>query len=140
METRTKNVFLNMEITPVAKGRPRTARMGGRVVTYTPDKTRSAEKQIAMEARIANIRPVLAPTSVFIEFGIPMPTSWSEKRRNEQLGLPVMTRPDIDNYVKLVMDALDGIAWPDDNQVYRVDAQKVYAEKGYINMRIEYLS
>jgi Holliday junction resolvase RusA-like endonuclease len=34
-------------------------------------------------------------------------------------------RGDLDNYVKLTLDALNGIAWDDDNQVVRINAVKV---------------
>jgi len=33
-------------------------------------------------------------------------------------------RGDIDNYVKTILDALNGIAWVDDNQVVKVTAIK----------------
>ena len=34
-------------------------------------------------------------------------------------------RGDLDNYVKLTLDALNGVAWDDDNQVVRINAVKV---------------
>jgi Holliday junction resolvase RusA-like endonuclease len=33
-------------------------------------------------------------------------------------------RGDVDNYLKTVMDGLNGIAWEDDKQVYAVEAEK----------------
>jgi len=33
-------------------------------------------------------------------------------------------RGDLDNYVKLLMDGLNGVAWLDDKQVYVIDAEK----------------
>jgi len=34
-------------------------------------------------------------------------------------------RGDLDNYVKLTLDALNGVAWEDDRQVVRISAVKV---------------
>lgn len=33
-------------------------------------------------------------------------------------------RGDLDNYVKTVLDALNGVAWPDDSQVVKITAIK----------------
>ena len=38
------------------------------------------------------------------------------------------TRIDLDNCLKLVADALNGILWHDDRQIVRVTARKIYAE------------
>jgi Holliday junction resolvase RusA-like endonuclease len=61
-------------------------------------------------------------------FCVPMPISWSEKKRNENNKMPCKTRPDIDNYVKGFMDALlieDGFVW-------KITAEKRYAFQGSI--------
>ena len=41
-----------------------------------------------------------------IKFVIPMPTSWSEKKRVEMDGKPHTQRPDLDNLIKAFKDAL----------------------------------
>lgn len=41
-----------------------------------------------------------------------------------------VVKPDLDNLVKLVMDALTGVAWEDDVQVTTLIARKYYAETG----------
>ena len=41
-----------------------------------------------------------------IKFILPMPTSWSEKKRVEMDGQPHKSRPDLDNLVKAFEDAL----------------------------------
>lgn len=37
------------------------------------------------------------------------------------------SRPDIDNYIKFVMDCLNGIIYKDDSQVVHVEATKIYS-------------
>ncbi len=47
-------------------------------------------------------------------FDMPMPKSWSKKRKRELIGTPCRSRPDIDNLCKAVLDALmeeDSIVW-----------------------------
>lgn len=37
-------------------------------------------------------------------------------------------KPDLDNYIKGVFDALNGIVWKDDSQVCKMTASKSYTE------------
>lgn len=39
------------------------------------------------------------------------------------------TKPDIDNLVKFVMDALQGILWSDDCKIVRLETSKIYSKK-----------
>lgn len=63
-----------------------------------------------------------------IAFLVPMPHTWSEKKKIQHNKKPVKTRPDIDNYVKAFMDALE----VEDGFVWKVCAEKRYAFKGSI--------
>jgi Holliday junction resolvase RusA-like endonuclease len=48
------------------------------------------------------------------------------------------TRPDIDNYAKLVLDALNGFVWADDSQVVKIEAVKRYAKESVgTSVRVE---
>ncbi len=49
------------------------------------------------------------------------------------------TKPDIDNLVKFVMDALNRNFWSDDSQIFSIEAKKVYGENyTEIKIREEY--
>jgi Holliday junction resolvase RusA-like endonuclease len=95
------NLFLlvNMPIEPVAKERPRSTAKGQ---TYTPARTREAEKVIGTLLRAANRNspPVDEPVGVALHFDC------TSRRRN-----------DVDNLAKLVLDAANGIVWTDDRHV-----------------------
>ena len=45
-------------------------------------------------------------------------------------------KPDIDNLLKFVMDAGNGVLWKDDSQIYKVDMEKVYSVNGYTKITV----
>ncbi|MFH7534189.1 RusA family crossover junction endodeoxyribonuclease, partial [Acinetobacter baumannii] len=66
------------------------------------------------------------PTVVKVLFSMPIPKSWSKKKQQEAISTVHIKKPDIDNLVKGVFDALNKTAWHDDNQVFMVIGAKVY--------------
>ncbi len=76
------------------------------------------------------VRGVMIDDSVKVRFGISMPTSWSKRKRESMDGQPHQQRPDIDNLLKALMDAI----LPDDAFVWFVWAQKVWANEGFIEV------
>ena len=49
-----------------------------------------------------------------VQFYVQMPKSWSKKKRSEFLGKPHQQKPDLDNYIKALQDALmqeDSVVW-----------------------------
>ena len=114
---------------PVGKGRPRFAR--GR--TYTPAKTKVYEQLIAMTAQreIESVGWVKtsAPIKMHILAQFEIPKSWTKKKQQAALrGEITPGRPDIDNVAKAALDALNGIVYGDDDQVYQLSVKKVYGQ------------
>jgi Holliday junction resolvase RusA-like endonuclease len=113
---------------PVAKGRPRMTRRG---IAYTPTATRKYEAhgrlaaQLAMDGR----SPIGVPVRAEIWVDLPVPASWSAKRRDAALRGEVQptTRPDCDNFVKAALDAVNDIVITDDSLVVELAAVKRYA-------------
>ena len=98
---------------PVGKARPRFTRRG---VAYTPEKTVRYEAAVraacieAMKAQGVHKR-VGVPLAIKCEFFFEPPKSWSKKRRTEAADLaPYDQKPDGDNLLKIVKDALNGVA------------------------------
>jgi len=115
--------------TPIPKSRPRFSRRSGTM--YTPRRTQDAEKSFLEQALCHKpSEPIKEPISLYIRFVMPIPKSTSKKKRQEMLEGKIQPakRPDIDNLVKLVKDALNGIFWLDDSQIVTLFAQKVYGE------------
>lgn len=67
--------------------------------------------------------------------------SESLKRSNLMLAGKIRhtKKPDVDNIAKLVMDALNGLAWHDDSQVVSLSAHKAYAEQAGLVVTIRSL-
>ena len=110
---------------PKAQPRPRATARGGFARVYNPS-TADEWKQAIVDAARNQGEPFLGPVSLEIRFDMPRPKSM---RGTEQK--PHTVKPDIDNMVKAVMDALTtAIWWIDDSQVWRLSTSKQYAAKG----------
>lgn len=118
---------------PVAKGRPRATAIGGQARMYTPATTRAYEQRVAIAAReaMAKAPPMEGALSVSIEITMPIPVSWSKRKQADALaGLVMPTgRPDLDNLIKALADACNGIVWRDDAQIVRLMAEQRYGEQ-----------
>ena len=117
--------------TPVGKGRPRFARRDAFVTTYTPEKTASYENLVKVKAEEAMVgRELIAgAVAVTILLFITPPASWSNKKMLQALNHEIMptTKPDVDNIIKGIFDAMNEIVWNDDKQVVDVTIRKRYA-------------
>ena len=74
-------------------------------------------------------REITTPQFI-IEFHVPMPKSWSKKKKALYNGVPHMQRPDLDNYIKAWCDSV----FEEDSVVWKIHASKLWAETGYIKI------
>lgn len=63
-----------------------------------------------------------------ITFVLPMPESWSVKKRKQTNGEPHRIKPDLDNLIKAVCDAL----YENDSAIWDFRATKIWGERGEI--------
>ena len=130
----------------VGKGRPRYSRRGEYVHTYTPQKTKNFEDTIRFEFMASNCEPMPVydreiSLKATVLVGVPIPKSYSKKRQalcRDRFIAP-SKKPDIDNILKSVFDALNGYAFADDVQIVQVYAEKVYAEEPFVEVEIDEL-
>ena len=62
--------------------------------------------------------------------------SLSKKKRAElQLKSP-MKKPDLDNVAKIVLDALNKVAWVDDTQVVSLKVRRMWSNEEYVCVTI----
>lgn len=119
---------------PVPKGRPRLSTIDGHARAFTPAKTRRYEDLIRLEAgRVMEGRDQLqGPTAVRIRAYMQTPQAIAKHKAKgpaaEAGELRPITKPDADNFAK-VIDALNGIVWPDDNQVVELTVSKFYSTR-----------
>ena len=110
---------------PMGKARPRHTATG---VVFTPKATKIAEQILSWDCVNSMVRSDYAseaPCRVCIKACFKIP----KYRTTEGLaGDPVTKKPDADNIGKLVLDALNGVAYKDDSQVFSIEVEKVWAD------------
>ena len=130
MESHAVRYKVTIPVKPTPKGRARVGKNGG--TPWTPKQTIVAENWVRLKVNEAVGAPrVEGPVAVRAEFIVPVPRSWSRAKRTDALQgrLHPVGRPDLDNYCKLVCDALNGIAWLDDSAVVTMDLVKRYGSE-----------
>lgn len=123
---------------PVGKARPRVVRHPGQPPrAITPIKTVLAEQEVrrawedAGEPRLPD-----GPVSVRMVLVVERPNG--HFKRDGSLSaeglrhpLPDRKKPDLDNALKLIMDALNGRAWTDDVRVVHADVRRVWGTQSH---------
>ena len=107
-----KRLLINWK--PHPKERPRATKGG---VIYTPRKTKEKEEELRslVIERLGEFEPFDGPCCVTIEVDAESVEICIE---GADAGMPKSKlRGDIDNYGKLILDALNGVAWVDDKQI-----------------------
>lgn len=115
---------------PVGKGRPKFARRGNFVTTYTPEKTASYENLVKVKAEEAMQGRTIIDGAVSVTVGLYVtpPASWSQKKQRAALAGEIFptSKPDVDNVIKGIFDACNEIVWRDDKQACDVFIIKRY--------------
>lgn len=102
-------------VKPTPKGRPRMTRHGH---AFTPQKTRDAEKELRFFLKALKPPKYAGAVSLTLKFHLIRPKS---SKKAYPTG-----RSDLDNYIKLVADAMNGILYLDDAQIVSLNAEKRY--------------
>lgn len=128
---------------PCAQGRPRFTTQGGFVRAYDPAKSRNYKAFVRMIASQEIIKqgwkPTEMPLYAKITAYLGVPTSKSKKFKQGALNGEIRPtkKPDMDNLVKTVQDALEGIAFKNDSQIILLVAAKFYSEEPRVEIELE---
>lgn len=109
---------------PYAKKRPRFSRKSGRA--FDPAENAKAEASIGHIAAQHFKAPIVGPVRVEVIATFAIPASWSKRKAADHLHRPHTQKPDGDNLLKAVKDAMNRIAWGDDGQVCDARVRKVW--------------
>ena len=135
-------IYFKVNIEPYGKGRPRITIIGGRPHAYTPEKTREYEQIIRSAFKKTKQQGYFNGEALCVdclfEFGVPK----SYTKKDTKLCLSGekdhTKKPDIDNCIKSVLDALQGNggAFADDTQIVSISATKKYADSPAVIIKI----
>ncbi|RTK93079.1 RusA family crossover junction endodeoxyribonuclease [Candidatus Saccharibacteria bacterium] len=113
---------LFIECKPEPKARPRVGKFGN---VYTPRQTAAYENLLRLY-----IKNKFMTGPLRVEIGI-----FLLKPKTSKNKFPVV-KPDIDNYVKAVLDAMNGFLFKDDCQVVELYAYKQYSVKQGVFIKV----
>jgi Holliday junction resolvase RusA-like endonuclease len=122
--TTSKTIHLFIPGNPVPQGRPRACIRGKHASVYEDAKSKDWKRTVRFLANVGlpDMWELIAGAiNLQITFKLLRPKSVSVKKRPEPI-----CRPDLDNLIKAVKDALTGVLWYDDSQIIELEAKKVY--------------
>jgi Holliday junction resolvase RusA-like endonuclease len=120
------------QVTPVAKPRMTQA-----------DKWKQRDCVLRYRAFCDEVRARMGALDLIdtsITFGVPMPKSWSKKKKLAMCGQPHTQKPDLSNFLKSIEDALYSKRYTgrDDSVIHRYRGlSKVWSEEGWIEVTAE---
>lgn len=107
---------------------------------FTPKKQSDFMGAVRMYAAQAmqGRAPLSGPICLEVRASYLIPASWSKKQRAAAVWKS--SKPDADNIVKIVKDALNTVAFVDDAQVAVLRVEKVYGDVAGLNVTIRELA
>lgn len=108
---------------------------------YTPECTKDYEMLIKQYFKLKYPRYVPLENRVAVkiiaQFKIPKSATKKDKLLIEEGKLSPAKKPDIDNIIKIVLDALNKMAFKDDNQITKIEVEKIYGLDERIYVKID---
>ena len=132
---RSNQHFMFLDIEPKGKARHRDraviTKSGRAFTTHYPDpRQKNYVKELTQLIRYEYQGDLIqGAVEVLWTALMPIPKSWSKKKRQEtyHTKVPHIKKPDSDNLEKMLFDCMNGIVWKDDCQVWRVFKEKRYS-------------
>ena len=129
-------IFFIIPGEPSSKGRPRFYHNGKFVRAYTPSDTVNYENLVRLawmqREESGDIRKLTGAIKAEIWAYFPIPKSASKKKQAQMMQdeiRPITVKKDMDNICKVILDALNGIAYDDDRQIVDLIASKHYSDR-----------
>ena len=128
---------------PKAQKRHRHGYRGGKPHTYDPSSSDKADF-LALIHNEAPQSPLQGPIFITCKFHCARPKNHYKTGKNADQLKPTapiwcQTRPDIDNYLKFILDSSNGVLFKDDSQVVKVEMSKTYSISPRVEIYLEEL-
>ena len=121
------------------KGRPRVNTTTA--IAYTPAKTKEYEELVKQYfiIKYRKINPLEGRIKINITAYFLVPKNTSKKQEENMLNNAISPtkKPDIDNIAKIILDALNKLAFKDDNQITKLEIEKKYGTEEKIFVKVE---
>lgn len=134
--TSEKKISLNhlynftLDTRPIAKKRPRFSTRGNIVRTYDDQdyEKRLYKFLLTQEMKKHSLSNLLeGKINLQIAFYTTIAPSSSKKKKMICEGRGDMRRPDLDNYLKFLLDCMNGVIFRDDSQITKICCEKTYS-------------
>jgi len=126
---------------PYVNGRPRIGKVGAHARMFTPEKTVNYENLVKYSAQqaMAGAALIEGACDVKLRIDCQIPASWSQKKQRAAAAGEIRptSKPDADNVIKAVFDAMNGVVWKDDVQVVDIAVSKFYSLAPGVGVRVE---
>ena len=141
MDEEMKAIRFSVPGQPYGKQRPKFARVGNYVKTYTPDETVSYENLVKMMFREAAKGKrfkdeEMLDVRIIAYYEIPKSTSKKRKKLMLEHKIRPTKKPDWDNIGKIICDSLNKVAYHDDSAVVDAQVRKFYSEQPRVDVTI----
>ena len=121
---------------PIPAARPRVTRYG----TYIPKPQQEYMEILksSMATAMHSQRCEIARTGDPVELAVSVHVPWPKAARKNvaTTTVPLVTRPDGDNYLKMAMDAGNGVIYEDDSQIWSARVEKWRVPRGEEGLHI----
>ena len=113
-------------INPVSK--PRMVRSDKWKKRDVTDNYWAFKTELKLNANLQGLKTLPSEIESLL-FIVPMPDSWSEKKKKEHDGMPHIQRPDLDNFLKGIQDCLCS----EDSHIWKIsNLSKIWGRQGQI--------
>ena len=111
-------ITIELEGKPIPLHRPRACKRGAFIQMYNDQEPIMNEYRWLIKGMF-NAPIYTVPMRIGVTFFMPIPKATPKARRAEMLAniLRPMSRPDLDNLLKFILDCMNGIVYEDDSQI-----------------------